>query len=80
MRFMDLQATDQTFQSVTQKNEHLHTSGCYDKLIVYLERNALILGGVAACVPFLLVIGIVVVFCMCARVTKVDDEDDGYDV
>lgn len=62
------------------KNEHLHTSGCYDKLIVYLERNALILGGVAACVPFLLVIGIVVVFCMCARVTKVDDEDDGYDV
>ena len=36
-------------------NEYLYTEGCYDKLLVHLARNALILGGVAACVPLLLV-------------------------
>ncbi|KAL4235781.1 Tetraspanin-18 [Mactra antiquata] len=61
-----------------QKNEHLYTEGCYDKIMDHLERNTLILGGVAACVPLLLIIGIVVVFCMCARVRheEIDDEDD----
>lgn len=58
-----------------QKNEYLYTEGCYEKVMVHLERNAIILGGVAACVPLLLIIGIVVVFCMCARVHK-DDIDD----
>lgn len=38
-----------------QKNEHLYTEGCFEKVMVHLERNALILGGVAACVPLLLV-------------------------
>jgi hypothetical protein len=37
------------------KNEHLYTEGCYEKVMVHLERNALILGGVAAFVPLLLV-------------------------
>ncbi|XP_060605341.1 tetraspanin-18-like isoform X1 [Ruditapes philippinarum] len=60
------------------KNEHLYTEGCYEKVMVHLERNALILGGVAAFVPLLLIIGIVIVFCMCARVRKdeIYDEDD----
>lgn len=41
--------------SAYAKNEHLYTDGCYEKVMVHLERNALILGGVAACVPLLLV-------------------------
>lgn len=60
------------------ENEHLYTEGCYDKLSGHLENHALILGGIGACVPLLLVIGIIVVFCMCAKVpsTDEDDEDD----
>lgn len=38
-----------------QRNEYLYTDGCYDKVIVHVERNALILGAVAAFVPLLLV-------------------------
>jgi hypothetical protein len=41
--------------SLYAKNEHLYTQGCYEKVVVHLERNALILGGVAAFVPLLLV-------------------------
>ena len=36
-------------------NEFLYTDGCYEKVIFHVERNALILGGVAAFVPLLLV-------------------------
>lgn len=42
-----------------QTNEFLFTDGCYDKVMVHVERNALILGGVAAFVPLLLV-GVIV--------------------
>ncbi|XP_060587437.1 CD151 antigen-like [Ruditapes philippinarum] len=58
------------------KNEHLYTQGCYEKVMVHLERNALILGGVAAFVPLLLIIGIVIVFCLCARVSKDEMYED----
>jgi len=37
------------------KNEYLYTEGCYEKVIENVERNALILGGVAALVPLILV-------------------------
>ncbi|XP_052775226.1 tetraspanin-18-like isoform X2 [Mya arenaria] len=50
------------------KNEFLFTDGCYEKIVKNVERNALILGCVAAFVPLLLIIGIVIVFCLCARV------------
>ena len=36
-------------------NEHLYTEGCYDKLVTHLRGHALILGGIGACVPLLLV-------------------------
>lgn len=59
-----------------KENEHLYTDGCYDKLVTHLESHALILGGIGACVPLLLIIGIIVVFCMCAKVPKTDDDDE----
>lgn len=59
-----------------EQNEHLYTEGCYDKLVGHLESHSLILGGIGACVPLLLVIGIIVVFCMCAKVPKTDDDDE----
>ena len=43
------------------ENEHLYTEGCYDKLSDHLENHALILGGIGACVPLLLVSFIVIV-------------------
>ena len=36
-------------------NEHLYTEGCYDKLVAHLKGHSLILGGIGACVPLLLV-------------------------
>ena len=38
-----------------ETNEHLYTEGCYDKLVGHLASHSLILGGIGACVPLLLV-------------------------
>ncbi|KAL5015963.1 hypothetical protein ScPMuIL_005552 [Solemya velum] len=62
------------------RNDNLHKNGCYDKAIVYLKTHAVILGTVAASVPIFLVIGIVIVFCLCVRVKGVDDDYDGDEV
>ncbi|KAK3592095.1 hypothetical protein CHS0354_019355 [Potamilus streckersoni] len=57
-------------------NDHLNTDGCYDKVIVHLQKHALILGAVAACVPVLLIFGIIIVFCLCARVQRNEDDEN----
>lgn len=64
------------FQKNYKVNEHLYTEGCYEKVKGHLVQHAFILGAVALSVPLLLIIGIVIAFCLCARVTKSDNLDE----
>ncbi|KAH3693679.1 hypothetical protein DPMN_081119 [Dreissena polymorpha] len=57
-------------------NDFLYTEGCYDKVLDNMRRNVYILGGVASIVPLLLIIGIIVVFCMCCKVRKDEFEEE----
>ncbi|KAK3735862.1 hypothetical protein RRG08_041054 [Elysia crispata] len=61
-----------------KKNPYLYTDGCYDSLIKYLKTYSTVVAGVSAIVPLFLIFGIVISFCLCARVTgySTDDEVD----
>ncbi|RUS87820.1 hypothetical protein EGW08_004419 [Elysia chlorotica] len=61
-----------------KKNPYLYTDGCYDSLIKYLKTYSTVVAGVSAIVPIFLIFGIVISFCLCARVTgySTDDEVD----
>ncbi|KAK7490360.1 hypothetical protein BaRGS_00018339 [Batillaria attramentaria] len=57
-------------------NPYLYTTGCYDKLIEYLYTYSAVVGCVAAVVPLFLVLGIVVSFCLCARVAGISSDEE----
>lgn len=57
-------------------NPALHTNGCYDKALVYLEQHFVIITVATGSVPLLLLIGIVIAFYLCANVKDYDDDDD----
>ncbi|GFS11242.1 tetraspanin [Elysia marginata] len=59
-------------------NPYLYTDGCYDGLLKYLKTYSTVVAGVSAIVPLFLIFGIVISFCLCARVTgySTDDEVD----
>ncbi|KAL4235782.1 Tetraspanin-18 [Mactra antiquata] len=57
-------------------NPALHTVGCYDKALEYLEQHFLIITIVTGAVPLLLLIGIVIAFYLCANVRDTDDDDE----
>ncbi|KAK3090961.1 hypothetical protein FSP39_016074 [Pinctada imbricata] len=57
-------------------NEHLYTTGCYEKMISYIRQYSLILGAVALSVPTFMVIGSIISFCLCCRVKKTDTFDE----
>ncbi|KAK7101196.1 tetraspanin-18B-like isoform X2 [Littorina saxatilis] len=57
-------------------NPYLYTTGCYDKLMNYLDTYSTVVGCVAAIVPLFLVLGIVVSFCLCARVAGISQDDE----
>lgn len=59
-----------------QINTNLYTSGCYDELINYLQTFSLVVGIVSAVVPLFLGFGIVISFCLCARVKGFDQDAD----
>ncbi|KAL8557977.1 hypothetical protein ACOMHN_060482 [Nucella lapillus] len=56
-------------------NPYLYTTGCYDKLVDYLHTYSTIVSIVAAVVPLFLILGIVVSFCLCARVAGLSDDE-----
>ncbi|XP_025109288.1 tetraspanin-18-like isoform X1 [Pomacea canaliculata] len=56
-------------------NPYLYTTGCYDKLIDYLKTYSAVVGCVAAVVPIFLVLGIIVSFCLCARVAGITSDE-----
>lgn len=58
------------------ENPYLYTEGCYDSLIDYLKTYSLVVGIVAAIVPLFLLLGIIISFCLCARVTGFGAEDE----
>ncbi|XP_076463119.1 uncharacterized protein LOC143295352 [Babylonia areolata] len=57
-------------------NPYLYTTGCYDKLIEYLHTYSAVVSIVAAVVPLFLILGIVVSFCLCARVAGLSSDDE----
>ncbi|GFN97185.1 tetraspanin [Plakobranchus ocellatus] len=59
-------------------NPYLYTDGCYDSLIKYLETYSAVVAGVSFIMPLFLIFGIVISFCLCARVAgySTDDEVD----
>ncbi|XP_041359347.1 tetraspanin-18-like isoform X2 [Gigantopelta aegis] len=59
-----------------KKNPYLYTEGCYDNLESYLMTYAAVAGIVAAVVPLFLVFGIIISFCLCARVSGSASEDE----
>lgn len=65
-------------EDLRKKNPYLYTDGCYDSLIKYLKTYSTVVAGVSAIVPLFLIFGIVISFCLCARVTgySTDDEVD----
>lgn len=58
----------------SKKNPDLFTDGCYDKVVGHVQQHALILGAVALAVPFFLFVGVIITFCMCCKVKKVDTD------
>ncbi|BFY99254.1 hypothetical protein BsWGS_02293 [Bradybaena similaris] len=63
-------------EDMRKTNPYLYTNGCYDRLIDHLKQYSAIVGTVAAIVPLFLVFGIVISFCLCARVSGYAQEDD----
>lgn len=53
-------------------NVHLSMDGCFDKVIGHVQQYALILGAVGLAVPFFLIVGVIITFCMCCRVKRAD--------
>ncbi|XP_067677036.1 tetraspanin-18B-like [Haliotis asinina] len=56
-------------------NPYLYTTGCYDQLMVYLLRYSAVVGIVSAIVPIVLIIGVILSFCLCARVSGTSPDD-----
>ncbi|XP_050403712.1 tetraspanin-9 isoform X3 [Patella vulgata] len=59
-----------------QRNPYLYTDGCYDKLVEYLDQYSIVIGLVAAVVPLFLILGIIISFCLCARVAGNPNDDE----
>ncbi|XP_071119773.1 tetraspanin-18-like isoform X2 [Haliotis cracherodii] len=57
-------------------NPHLYTTGCYDQLMVYLLTYSAVAGIVSAIVPIFLIFGIIISFCLCARVSGTSPDDE----
>lgn len=56
--------------STMRENKALYTKGCYDELDDLLERNALIIGGIALAALFIMVMGVVFSICLCVQIGK----------
>ncbi|XP_005110000.1 tetraspanin-18 isoform X2 [Aplysia californica] len=63
-------------EDMKKKNPYLYTDGCYESLIEYLRTYSAVVGAVAAVVPVFLAFGIVISFCLCARVTGYAHDDE----
>ncbi|XP_052257032.1 CD151 antigen-like isoform X3 [Dreissena polymorpha] len=57
-------------------NPALYTTGCYDKVLEYIEVHMLVIKIVTGSVPALLLIGVVIAFYLCANVTDTDDDEE----
>ncbi|XP_076463124.1 CD82 antigen-like [Babylonia areolata] len=53
-----------------EPNDALYKEGCYDKLDDFLDRNALVIGGVALAALFVMALGVIFSICLCVQIGR----------